>query len=465
MSTCHVCIESFNKTKRSKITCKCGYECCRSCVKTYLLSNSEDAHCMSCKVSWDRLFMTNNFQKNFMTKIYKEYRENLLFEKEIALLPMTQPHVEKIIEEEKLKKEAIDIINEIYDGKDITIKNLNIQNIISGFYNQTNQFQIQHWAKQGRLIQISEELNKLKNSDPSDNSDKEKNRFVRQCPNNECRGFLSSSWKCNLCGIWACPDCHEIKGDQKNIEHTCKPEILESVKMMSKDTKSCPKCATLIFKTEGCDQMFCLECHTAFSWKTLKIETGTIHNPHYFEYLAKRNGSIERNPMDVICGREIDAYFTNDLIRMMNGKVNYSYNQQISKICINLIHIRSVEIPHFTRNYIQDNMDLRIQYLMNKITKDKFKTLLQRREKNHEKNTEICNVLATFVNCMTEIIYRYYVSLQLQQTYYDTVTVKIYGEIVTLVKYINECFDEISETYKCKNYKIDLSDKLYYIFN
>ena len=29
--------------------------------------------------------------------------------------------------------------------------------------------------------------------------------FVRPCPNTEanCRGFLSTQWKCNLCSIWA----------------------------------------------------------------------------------------------------------------------------------------------------------------------------------------------------------------------------------------------------------------------
>lgn len=459
---CGVCIESFNKSNHYKIVCNCGYECCRSCVKTYLLSSIEGVNCMSCKRPWTRKFMAENFEKSFMSKVYKEYRENLLFEKELALLPMTQPHVERAITEEKLKNEAVDIINQIYDGRGITIKNLNLNTVVLTYYTQNNDFQIKHWNKQGRLIQIQEELSKLKNADPS--VDKEKNKFVRQCPNNECRGFLSTSWKCNLCGIWACPDCHEIKGDQRDSEHTCKPEILESVKMMEKDTKPCPKCATLIFKTEGCDQMFCLECHTAFSWKTLKIETGTIHNPHYFEYLAKKNGSIERNPMDVICGREIDAIFVHDLMREMNGKVAYSYNQKISNICMNIIHIRSVEIPHFTRNHIQDNMDIRIQYMMNKITKEKFKMLLQRREKNNEKNTEICNILATFVNCMTEIIYRYYMSLKFQQTYYDTVTNRIYNEIVNLVNYINECFDDVAETYKCKNHSLNLSNNVYYMF-
>lgn len=466
MSTisCNVCVESFNKTNRYKIECKCGFECCRACAKVYLLSSSEDAHCMSCKVSWDRRFLMNNFEKNFMSKIYKEYRQNILFDKEIALLPMTQPQVEKIITKKKLLEDAVNIMKEMYDMSNFSTNKLNLKHIIEGFYNFPSDFQIKKWDIQGRLIVVNEELNKLNNKASVD-VDNDKAKFIRQCPNNDCHGFLTSSLKCNLCSSWACAECHEIKGDSKNSDHTCNKEILESIKMLRKDTKSCPKCSVSIFKIEGCDQIFCVECHTAFSWNTLKIDNGAIHNPHYFEYLAKKNGSVERNPMDIICGREIDNYFVNELIREMTGKVDYVFQDQISKICINIIHIRYVEFRKFTQDRIMDNMDIRIKYMMNEITKDKFKSILQRREKNHAKNNEILNVLITFVNCITEIIHRYYNSMIHHETYYDTITPKIYNEIVNLTTHMNECFKEISETYKCKLHEINLNGNKYYIFN
>jgi hypothetical protein len=42
--------------------------------------------------------------------------------------------------------------------------------------------------------------------------------------------------------------------------------------------------------------MYCISCHTSFSWKTLKIDTGEIHNPEYFRFLRENNMHIPRNP-------------------------------------------------------------------------------------------------------------------------------------------------------------------------
>lgn len=86
MSSCNICAEKFNKTNRCKVTCTCDFECCRTCIKTYILDKTEDAHCMSCKVVWDRKFMSKSFEKTFMSKAYKNHREEILMQKELGML-------------------------------------------------------------------------------------------------------------------------------------------------------------------------------------------------------------------------------------------------------------------------------------------------------------------------------------------------------------------------------------------
>ena len=414
---CNICTELYNKVNRKIVTCLCGFECCRDCVKKYMLGSKQEPSCMSCKVAWDRNFLLEQLGKTFMTKDYKVYREELLVEREMGFLQATQPHVEREIRMEKLKEE-IAILRE-------------------------------------RLPKLEKELKELKIYGVVD-----RKKFVRKCPNGDCHGFLSSALKCGLCECWVCSDCREIKGfsTQEKDSHECNKDIVESVKLLEKDSKPCPKCTSLIFKIEGCDQMYCVECHTAFSWNTLKIESGIIHNPHYFEYQRITNGGVApRNPNEVQCGRELDNYFVNRLINKLSPVPEMMRRDEqvtsIIEICRQVIHTRFIEQPRFTtENRLYSNMQLRIDYMRNKINKDEMKRILQKREKETSKKTEISNVLGMYVSCMTDLFYR---------LYEENDIVKIKKEINELKKYVNECFQKISKTYNCKEYRID--NKFYFL--
>jgi hypothetical protein len=80
----------------------------------------------------------------------------------------------------------------------------------------------------------------------------EAKKFVRRCTADGCKGFLSSVWKCGVCENWVCPDCFEVKGKEKDVAHTCKPENIETANLIKKDTKPCPSCGEMIMKSEGC---------------------------------------------------------------------------------------------------------------------------------------------------------------------------------------------------------------------
>ena len=73
-------------------------------------------------------------------------------------------------------------------------------------------------------------------------------QFIRACPNNDCRGFLSTRYKCGVCGIKTCSHCLEIKKEN----HKCNEDDLKSAEVIRRDTKPCPSCGTCISKIEGC---------------------------------------------------------------------------------------------------------------------------------------------------------------------------------------------------------------------
>jgi hypothetical protein len=104
-------------------------------------------------------------------------------------------------------------------------------------------------------------------------------KFHFPCPENECRGFLSTGYKCGICELKVCSKCHEILSrkneneineelaQHKNEElaqhknemlvtHKCKQEDVDTVELKKKDCKNCPQCKILIHKVSGCNQMY-----------------------------------------------------------------------------------------------------------------------------------------------------------------------------------------------------------------
>ena len=123
-------------------------------------------------------------------------------------------------------------------------------------------------------------------------------KFVMQCQTDGCRGMLSSQYKCDLCSKYTCPKCFLAIAGEKD-DHVCKQEDMDTVEELRKNTRPCPGCGMRISKTDGCDQMWCTECKTAFSWSKGTVERGVVHNPHYYQWM-RENGRNEpqRNQCD-----------------------------------------------------------------------------------------------------------------------------------------------------------------------
>lgn len=419
---CSVCVETFNKSTRKKIECNfCSFSSCRCCVSRYLLENSADPHCMSCKHEWNPEFMLLQFPKTFMNKTYKTHRENVLLEREKSLLPSALV----VLESEKEKNAVRDEINDI-------------KRQIRELYLLKEQKEKYLWN--------------LKHRDGSVTNTKEQTKFIKQCPVQDCRGFLSTQWKCGICNVKVCKHCREIKPEHdEKTEHICNPALVESIQAMGKDTKDCPGCGTPTFKINGCSQMFCTieSCHTAWNWNTRKIETGIIHNPHYYEWQRQSGGNI-RNVRDVQCGGLVFWHDFQRNLRTIYRCPEEEYVNQIQQFHQRTTHYRVIlENQYNNLNYNpQLDMDLRLKYLNKEIDEEKWKVLLQRRHKKRTKNRIYRDILTTFTAVMTDYLNDFHNTIR-NQRFNNPPTIEDYKALIQKCKKIlHYCNQQIEKTNK-----------------
>lgn len=444
---CVICASPFNKSNRVKLACLyCGYEACRACNETYILSETIPK-CMNvaCGREWTRKYLNTSFTKTFLAGAYKKHREDVLFDRERSLMPETQIYVQYIneiaaLEAEHKRTEAE--LAEIYARRSAISSNIwRIQQILNGRSSVAN----------GETL-----------------------RFVRKCPDGECRGFLSTQWKCGVCEKWTCNRCHEIKGDERDVEHVCDPDKVATAELLMRDTKNCPSCHTSIHKIDGCDQMWCTQCHTAFSWRTGRIVENGIHNPHYYEWLRRNGGGGVAAAVGAggMCGRDnyVDLFLRANNMGDINRRAyrllsdeNPMHSISFYAIVRNITHMREVDMARYqdiVNGNALNNRHLRVDYMMNKIGEEQFKRAIQQLEKKTEKAREYANVLEILVNTTNDVLARF-CELAYRKTnafrYMDALEdtdISILDEIPLIVKYVNECLEEISKTYSSVRYMV-----------
>jgi hypothetical protein len=296
---------------------------------------------MACQKIFIQDFVSDNTTISFYNKEYRNHRTEILFSTEKSLLPSTQHLAEQAkkcdliyTEMNKIKSERKELKTQLDDLNRL-------------------------------LYQKERELYRQQNM--SDNPEEtQRKQFTKKCQVENCRGYLSSAWKCGQCETFSCSKCHKVKEKGNEQSHECDKNDVETVMFLAKDTKECPSCETPIHKISGCDLMWCPMCQKQFSWKKGIIVTGFNHNPHYYEYLRQQNnGEIERNPLD------------------------RGYNNPLT--------------PN-TETF----QKLRIRYLNNKISEDEWKIVLKREQKKSEKHTEIHQILHMYIETLTDI-FRLYV--------------------------------------------------------
>jgi hypothetical protein len=292
---------------------------------------------------------------------------------------------------------------------------------------------------------------------PKDGTVEKKAGFVRKCSDADCRGFLSTRWKCGLCDKYTCTECHELKSDD---DHTCDPNNVATAKLLSSDTKGCPTCQTSIYKIDGCDQMWCPQCHTAFSWRTGQIEK-VIHNPHYYEW-RRLHGGLEPviqgcdNTLNHRIPHQIEWAIKKHINSDNEGKINEALHY-INDVVRNTMHIHYVVIPNLhnfqlNETFAQITNQYRKQYLTNDMSLAKFKEYIEWIDKTVSKSTELNQVMDLVITTVTEIVFRFKTSVES-----EILDLTILDEILEIIKYGNKCLMRIAVTYN--------TAKAHYIMN
>ena len=403
MTECSICVETFNKTVHTKCECPhCNYLFCRTCIQTYILTiESYAISCMNCKKNWTLDTLDTYITKSFRNKELKEHREKVLIDRERSLLPATLPEVARF---RKIKEHE----------------------------EQLKKFGEEHRELLRKINAVNDALFSLKYRKVV--PEKTTVHFSIHCPVNECKGFIeSTSWECGLCKVSVCKKCHECKTDE---EHICIEANVETAKLIKKDSKTCPGCATLIFKISGCNQMWCTQCHTTFLWTTGAIVQGNIHNPHYYEWMRTHNRGGHRTFGDVPCGGIISLYQLRNLLK------NIPNTEFIFEAHRVLLEINEDELPRYRTDNVNDNQDLRVQFLMDKITEDTFKSTLQKREKKTIRCREIYDVLQMYVFTSVDLFNNLVMNLQTTLTTFEEDT-------TTIRNFANIQFEKISKRYNC----------------
>jgi len=314
----------------------CDFECCSTCLKYHVETTLKvEKNCMNCKKRFTHLTLINLLGKSYVGKLYRENIKELVFKEEKMLIPRSLPELER--------------------RKKINIGLTNVKNIEKSFQDKISNGElktdsIEYYEEKYKVVAHRQHFTHVLSITHEKKDDNLKiKQYKFPCENNECPGFVNTEWYCSLCDKTTCKHCHLIKDDN----HVCNQGDIDTAILIKKDSKPCPKCNISIMKSSGCDQMWCVSCHTTFDWKTLVIKTsGVLHNPEYFRYMRENGVAIPRNPNDNPCDDNFISSF-NILTNINRMVLDMQKNKQYHKNVI--INGETVIMGDYIKLYVKHN--------------------------------------------------------------------------------------------------------------
>ena len=493
LGECMVCMSSYTNKLKTPVECAfCKFAYCRPCVRQFLVTKSQP-HCMRCNAVWSDDFLETIFSPSWLDGAYREHLDQVLLEQEKSMLITASQELYR--REMQRKRESLQMnfnlsSNRLEDERArvqrqmVTLEGLQRQKETEDkrratleFISNTSRQEYESLLRQIRNIEQS--ITMYRNSisglekkveqlmqdveEFNQHSDEklEVNAVSIRCPKPSCQGFLTSTYFCPVCKVYHCRECHVAVGPQplkaSDTSHKCDQDLVKTIKAIAKDSKPCPSCKMPIMKLEGCNQMFCTNCHTGFNWLTGEVDKGRIHNPHYFEWVRKTGGD-QRNAsgganQPIEAGRgQGDCRITMaelSLIEAKKGEKNH-HDEQITSVIFKglrlLWHIETIINDHPLPAYANRHLNLRIQYVSSsgKMTEDEWKKKLSKDDKIYRQNIKKRQIQETLMLVLQDIYLRY----KNDPDYYDC-----RGDVMGVIDYYNEACKKLARRLNHRTYE------------
>ena len=429
---CNICIEELNESEIKKCLF-CDYITCENCLKKYILDTKKtEKSCMNCKNIFLRSTLIKIFGVKFINTIYKEHIKNLLYEEQCIEIPKILPEVVKLKEIKKIMNDK--------NSLEKKLKKIENTNSLEYILEKHKINGYKEYLSNLRLIKVTI-----------------KKEYKYPCASNNCMGFVDSKWYCSLCEKTTCNKCHILKNDN----HVCLNDDIETALHIKNNSKACPSCNIAIIKSNGCDQMWCANCHTVFDWKTGIIKKNiVIHNPEYFRYMRDNNLKIARNPNDG-CDNELFRSYRS--LNELRKKINNNEVDKLTNFYRRILHLENVELVEKREKINNRNIKYdkeRIRYVMEEIKEKQYKTNLMSKFKLFEYLNEAMSIDVTLLEiCKSTFIELIKILNDMYVNKVDFTKINV-SELSILINYnkftddIRLEFENINNIYGYKSYKL-----------
>ncbi len=360
MYICNVCCVNINNNNLFSCS-KCEYKCCKICCKKYFLTLSDtnyELDCMNCRVILNNFELVTNFGIKWIFGKYTKFKNKILYQKQTKLLDSTihaanrkkkelliiKKRLELLMQRKCINKELNNLnveLNKLKSYKDDENSDVGSGANIGGGFNIGSGIEVGsgvgHSDKNSNTLVAIESLSGYGNITIR--------RLSSFRCSYSCDGVLDEFYKCTVCLKITCSLCYSGLEEGHNCSNTINIYNI---------SKECPSCKEYITKDDGCNIIKCINCNTSFEWNSGNINTNYQFN------------NIDND---------------NDLFLPMFNKLDLSSLNNEETVILRGMYDHIIEFIKFTKQKLINLLmltnnkmkDVRINYLINKITDTQFK--------------------------------------------------------------------------------------------